>query len=159
MAYLLIILSLLVSCSSRPRIIQIDPQLRPYYDRFVIESRAHGKNASISEIIIEFADLGTNSGLDGSFLNGVCIRQGSSAPTIEINSASISGYSWQDTDDTHKEMVMFHELGHCVLFRVHTTAETNVNNQVIPVSLMAPFLLDETIYSNNREYYLSELFL
>jgi len=45
------------------------------------------------------------------------------------------------------------------LCSVNGCSKPHFVDQVIPASLMASFLLDETIYSNNREYYLSELFL
>lgn len=61
---------------------------------------------------------------------------------------------WFRLDDIGREMLMFHELGHCALAIEHdrTTAR---NGQ--PKSLMYPNLFDPYWYARYREHYLNQM--
>lgn len=64
--------------------------------------------------------------------------------------------------DSQKEMVIYHELGHCVLNLEHdagTTTFDNVKGEW-PRSIMHPMMFDEIealVYKTNRKYYIKEL--
>jgi hypothetical protein len=57
--------------------------------------------------------------------------------------------------------LMMHELGHCELFREHDTELTvlkiNGVDQVVPKSIMYPYVFPIPDYPGVREYYMSEL--
>lgn len=73
----------------------------------------------------------------------------------QFREIAISWQSWDNLADHEREMLMFHELGHCVLERKHTKKKFD-NGQ--PLSIMYPSL-SPTVdwYDYNREYYLEEL--
>lgn len=58
---------------------------------------------------------------------------------------------WVKASHTKREMIIFHELGHCVLNREHSSTTDKP-------SLMAESLISVRAYRENREYYLRELF-
>jgi hypothetical protein len=62
---------------------------------------------------------------------------------------------WTYADHVEREMVVFHELGHCALYRDHLNDEKIGGD---PVSLMNWTIFSESTYNENREYYLRELF-
>ena len=62
---------------------------------------------------------------------------------------------WDAATPTEREMVIFHELGHCVLYRKHLN---DARPDGSPVSLMRYTIYSPTTYNNNRDYYLRELF-
>lgn len=70
---------------------------------------------------------------------GYCMSNG----TIEILK------SWWNNvaTETQKEMVMFHEMGHCVLHLRHTKT-----------GLMQPSLMSDSVYNYNRKALLDQLF-
>lgn len=55
---------------------------------------------------------------------------------------------WEEADDLAKEVLMFHELGHCVLNRQHTTSRSVMTAEV-------PSDLD---YGASHAFYVHELF-
>ncbi len=65
---------------------------------------------------------------------------------------------WNEANDQQREVVVFHELGHCVLNRPHTKASiAGPNNTAVPASIMYPQVLDTDLYKKNRDYYCQEL--
>ena len=108
-----------------------------------------GKSIVITNLIVRF-----NSNLQFSNEAGVCYIN-NPIPYIEIN----TNY-WNHASDTQKEILMFHELGHCILKRQHRNDTANS----MPVSIMY-FSIDvwatsaeQTYYESNRDTYIRELF-
>lgn len=62
---------------------------------------------------------------------------------------------WDQASPMEREMVVFHELGHCALNRPHKTALDPWGRQI---SLMYPSIFNPMMYRSNREYYINELF-
>lgn len=63
---------------------------------------------------------------------------------------------WDGMDETEREMVIYHELGHCTsLNRMHD--DTRLPSG-IKKSLMHTYMFHKDIYRANREHYLKELF-
>lgn len=58
-------------------------------------------------------------------------------------------------DEKRKEMVIFHEFGHCVLDRRHCEG---ISPEGYPNSIMAKVSFDPATYYSNKKYYLQELF-
>ena len=67
---------------------------------------------------------------------------------------------WELSTRTEKTLLLYHELGHCVLkIPFHRDGEVLRDNDKIPKSIMTgKELPTEEQFSNNREYYLDELF-
>jgi hypothetical protein len=66
----------------------------------------------------------------------------------------ISNKHWEVLSNVEKEMLLFHELAHCLIGRMH--CETT--NNKIPISIMYPDIIDQKIYEANRKEYVDELF-
>lgn len=67
---------------------------------------------------------------------------------IEINEVS-----WSEFSDTEKILLLAHENFHCKFNRLHTSELY----RGLPVSLMHPVLLDETLFSMLESEYIHEL--
>lgn len=63
---------------------------------------------------------------------------------------------WESWASADKESTIFHEMGHCVLLRDHTSAL--ISGTAVPVSLMNPYIVRASTYLPRRTYYIAELF-
>lgn len=66
----------------------------------------------------------------------------------------LDSYMWSIATDLYKEMVMFHELGHCILFRLHDERMRDGR----PMSMMTRERLTQSVYLAHRNEYHRELF-
>lgn len=80
---------------------------------------------------------------------GVCIKYTNGTREILINKEA-----WNDFSDTKREILIFHELGHCSLDRSHDDSLHNNHK----TSVMHSILLDENIYNSYYDEYIIELF-
>lgn len=64
---------------------------------------------------------------------------------------------WAKLDDDQKEVLIFHELGHCVLTQGHR-AGVIPDGSGCPASIMSPYLFLGYCYKWHRDYYIHELF-
>lgn len=71
------------------------------------------------------------------------------------NHVDLSSSAWQRGSNTFREMLVYHELGHCLLGRGHKNSKLTSGQ---PESLMNSWMFDERTYLANRDYYLKELF-
>lgn len=126
-----------------------DYRFDTYLNNFLIVSAEMGHNSLYEPIIIS-----EDNSMSPSTI-AVCTY---SVPRrIRINSLY-----WNNQMRTNKfrELVSFHEFGHCLLDRSHRDGyfvEPNTN-QTIAVSMMSTFAISESTYYLFREYYLEELF-
>ena len=146
-------LVLVVGCTSDDSKINIDPSFQKYVDRFV-------EAALEREIVIDFSDTGLEVQFDDlpEESAGECSELGSfSSGSHRIR---ISTDFWQEADELAKEVLIFHELGHCELGRIH-------DNQIFSTmdwkSIMRGFPLPQKDPAVNftgirKSYYLDELF-
>lgn len=125
------------------------PELRPLYLLFEEEAAKRGLDINLTELAItgNIVELGNNSVL------GICRR----APG-EPNRVAVDIDAWLNSTPEFREVIVFHELGHCALGREHLDDDVNG----VCISLMNSGtsgceipLGDEEI----REQYLDELFL
>ena len=113
-----------------------------YLNIFIDQADQHGVALDISALIIRFHDLVST---DKEIVLGMCTFQQGSAPSIMIDPTH-----WKDLSMVGRELLLFHELGHCLLKRDHTANDV--------VSIMNPFGISVIEYSMNEEGFLSELF-
>lgn len=100
------------ACSEDPSgsSVNIDPELQPYVDRFLAEASKRGIEIDLEE-----------SGLDMKFeidistpdYAGICRYR------LGANEIGIDRERWDNSTETRKEWLIYHELGHCVLDRRH----------------------------------------
>jgi hypothetical protein len=115
-----------------------------YVDRFVEESRRSGQPVEVQDLKVVSSDA-----IDPSE-NAVCDLVAGRTPTVSVNAAR-----WAGLTELERESVLFHELGHCVLKRVHDRTRGTDGE---PQSLMYPVRVDSDVYRVHRDEYLRELF-
>lgn len=113
-----------------------------YYDLFDKEHYArHADNhSSAYNIAIDFVDEFTAPDVKERVV-ALCYHQD--------NHIEVRTRHWDTLSDTQKEIVVFHELGHCLLGRVHNESKQ---------SIMYPSILPAKLYLSDREGYLDRLF-
>jgi hypothetical protein len=123
-----------------------------YVESFVTEGEKRGKHIDVSNLTIGFNNEFMNAHIVGGCLRTRAANGGLTGGTIRIK-ADI----WKEASTEHREELIYHEMGHCVLDREHNDEETFEGR---PKSYMHPSLL----VSNNNDYesrkteYLDELF-
>lgn len=143
-------LMFLLGCNrnlEQQKIVSIDSSLQPYVNDFVDEGRSEGVTIVIDNLSVRFADD----------IPGVAIGQCSMFDhgTVGTPSIIIERAYWDSHSEIAKKVVIFHELGHCVLFREHVWGWTASN---IVASIMYYSIQYDSMYSNNWAYYMHELF-
>lgn len=111
---------------------------------FVATAHQHGMNVNLGRLNIKLVSI-----LNGTPILGVCIPEDK---TIIINESF-----WMTADNAEKEFLVFHEMGHCVLGREHSTWI----HEGMPVSIMYPMewaTQFEPYYWLNRNKLMDELF-
>ncbi len=105
----------------------IDPDLLPYIESFILEANDRDFDLSIDSlgILVQFENISDPSVI------GRCRRDENG----NNESIAVDPVYWKLATELEKEYVMYHELGHCVLNRPHTTA-SDPNN--ICLSIMEP---------------------
>ena len=161
--YLTVISFLLISCekesefnnpgdnpnsSQAENFKDIHPEMRSYFIEFENEANKRGLNfeAELNQLNTKFADIPENG------VAGQC-RWHSSQPNL----VTIDTPFWNNASQSLREWVMYHELGHCILDRGHSEAQ---NQNGLCLSIMASGTGNcQSVYnSDNKEYYLDELF-
>lgn len=124
--------------------LSIENQYQPYVTGFERESVRQNHPVHIVNLIIKTENyIGEN-------IIAQCRQNHVSTPEI-----AVSRQEWVKADEYEREMILFHEMGHCVLHRYHT-AKKDVDG--IATSIMGPYILPSTLYKNRRELYMKELF-
>jgi hypothetical protein len=138
--WLLFIFIFLVSACGR-NVYQIDPSFQPFVDSFLKDMSTNRPDLNVpANLIVQFGPTPYND-------EGECLTAPFTTPTVNI-----SQICWDNYTDLEKTVIIYHELGHCVLGRVHTS----VMNGQWPISIMNPvpmrvfgsdhFQLTETAY-------------
>lgn len=126
-----------------------DSTFSKYITKFETDAKArYGTDFSVGDIPINFGDTG-NDGYDG-----VCISYSDGTKEIIIEKDW-----WEDRGETSREMMIYHELGHCRLDRDHDdeTIETD-DHKIVKMSLMNSILPGPNHYILYKDGYLEELF-
>ena len=121
----------------------------PYFQKFETESLKAGRNTTGDNgIPISFGNPGD---ADGN--TGYCF-QGLNDFYIVVDQTQ-----WQALDEPTRTMLIAHELGHCLLHRVHD-ASTIPDSQFgkILKTIMNAGLVPADVFQNRESYYWTELF-
>jgi hypothetical protein len=129
--------------------LQVDTPFTDFVNNFEQVSAQEGQPLAITDLVVQFGDTPT--------LNetGVCEWADNTTPKITVNQRI-----WNTLNDYDKQEVVFHELGHCILKRVHQTSEIMAYNNTVSIaeSIMYPYRISGTIYRDNMTHYNNELF-
>lgn len=102
---------------------------------------------------IDATKIGFDSSLASNVL-GVCY--------INQNKIFLNPNFWfsPNTTNSKRELVLFHELGHCSLQRLHEDGEiyTIDTGMLIEQSIMNSYAIEHVQYEKNHNYYINELF-
>lgn len=152
-ALMIFCLLLLTACNRKLELskeVYIDIELAPYVTEFVADSVAVGRPVFIDNLIVKF-----QSGLGGDVLGECQDANGGTegTPNIYINSDN-----WDEQSAISKKAIMYHELGHCVLFLGHDETMININGYLIAKSIMYPWIQADNIYRDHWNSYVYELF-
>lgn len=115
-----------------------DPSFDPYVLRFENDAARFGSSIGGAE----FSGISFTDSLSSDVEAGICqlSKQGKSHVFILRS-------RWLGFPDALREMLIYHELGHCLLLQKHREN-----------SLMSPTLIRVSEYEKSREHYLAELF-
>lgn len=154
--YIIFILSLVLlsSCKNEyPRAYSVENELETYAQRFFNYAKNYGYNFDNEGLVMKFSSLDENKG-------GVCYMNRRPIQ-IEIDSVYWRELSKSYLADEHKEQLVFHEMGHGFLQRLHIN---DVLDNKDWKSIMCGDELPEGRASNinyrgmRQEYYINELF-
>lgn len=127
-----------------------NPVFSSYVSAFEQEGRVHlnDNNFTAGDVPINFGDT-KNTNYDA-----VCNTYSDSSKEILVDQNW-----WNSTNETQREIIIFHELGHCRLGRDHDNElYTNTIGETRKISVMNGTIPDSQTYQIYREGYLEELF-
>jgi len=127
----------------------VDERLYSYFETFEAEAKARGMEVDLNEVILS-ARVGA---IDGQNVAGQCHRPNNLTNDITIDESFLNG----NASALLKELVVFHELGHCYLQREH---REDAYPTGACISIMRSGLEDcrDNYNSGFRSIYLDELF-
>jgi len=119
------------------------PELLTLYDRFLNEADRFGRDSSeFREVSFYFTNMGKVHSDNGGFVVGKC--------DYDLQEVAIDRTWFKHASDVSREILVFHELGHCVM-QLHHSHELD--------SIMNPNVdYISRNYLDSRDDYLQEFF-
>ncbi|MEL6924488.1 MAG: hypothetical protein AAFO94_10615 [Bacteroidota bacterium] len=152
---LLAMLLLLISCTRENiKQILIEDDFRVYSDRFIEEAAKRGIDVDFKEtgMVIQFGET-------PNLAAGVCY--GMIEGQTSNHDILIDRGIWKQSSDGERERLIFHELGHCLLYRAHIP-DTLASGEWKSIMRGVPpegYGYRSTNYTGiRRQYYIDELF-
>ena len=128
-------LLLLAGCAVRPPA----PEFAPYLRAFEAAAARHGRPVDAGRVAVTYGVTQPETAVAS------CFRLPLVPPQVHINRRL-----WREIEPPCREIYLFHELGHCVLHRLHARGNR--------LSLMRWNTVSCADYLKRRETYLRELF-
>jgi hypothetical protein len=127
---------------------QIPDELVSYFQQFEVQAHRRGVVINLSDLGItaEFENINENRVIGTCTTNGYGLRH-----------VSIDLPFWKIADLFEREMLIFHELGHCALDRDHNNAAFS-NGICQSIMNSGEGNCRDAYNTENRPYYLDELF-
>jgi len=127
---------ILLACAPKQPI-TIDQNLVPYFEMFqnTIGVSTADVSGRMDELVLPTI--------------GVCTVDESGNKVVHIDATY-----WNASNDDAREMLVFHELGHCAMGRVHDVA---VDKYGCPLSIMYPHDFPDKCFEVNRQAYYAEM--
>lgn len=152
MRAILVLCLLLTGCNQNlipAKVFNVAPEFQQYYYYFVSSAAAQGTPLIIDNLVIRFDNL--SNGHIGECRDGDHGVRGT--PTI-----SIDRVSWDSESDLARMVTIFHEMGHCVLWRDHVATYQDDNGVYYVTSIMYPYQQVDSMFRDHWSYYLHEMF-
>ncbi len=131
----------------------VDEALWPYFERFEIEAAA--QNIEID--LIQTETTGIIEDLEEENVAGLCSYSTDRQNHIIENHITIDLAFWNRFNDNIREMIVFHELGHCVLRRDHREGQLQ-DGRCISIMRSGSEFCRDAYTPSTKAYYISELF-
>ncbi|QJW91029.1 hypothetical protein HNV11_17435 [Spirosoma taeanense] len=163
-ASLLVCLGLLVLSECQPREqpepvqYNVPAEVEPYILSFRNEAAKRSYPVSTANLIVSFGALPHTDEC------GQCQLQSGKTPRITLSTAASC---WQQLSANERECLVFHELGHCLLSRIHKTDRfpdgtyvslMNPDNTGVYATCRYPINENDCDKRPRRTYYVDELF-
>lgn len=166
---ILVILSIIISLMTYDNTPYVDNEFKPHVQNFVKKSKGKVLLKDVKNLSITFDKFDEDSEVIGYCLYIPLY------PKIVIN----QDWWYKNESKIAREALIFHEMGHCILYRGH--AEETLNNELLakfermlfnmgildkkeplrdgcPASYMHPRLLSHYCMFKHYDYYMKELF-
>lgn len=149
------------SCQKEPAFVQqveevnstksyenVDSELWSYWESFEEEAALRGVDIDLEALEL----VGIFVEIDQDHVAGSCTFSSNQPRVIRIDRTI-----WKDLPDRYREFIVFHELGHCVLFREH---DESTDRQGNCLSIMRSGVdgCRDAYNEDTRGIYLDELF-
>ncbi len=131
----------------------VDRALWPYFERF--EIAAAEQNMDID--LIQTETTGTIEDIEDENVAGLCNYATNRLGHIVENHVTIDLEFWNRFNDNVKEMIVFHELGHCVLGRDHKEGQLQ-DGRCLSIMRSGLEPCRDIYNSATKDYYIDELF-
>ena len=141
---LIIIMAMALSACAREHKLQLG-QFGGYVQAFETRGSAFGKTIQVDDLIVEFGTM------ERASEQGYCLLKENDTPIIRVNQTA-----WNGMTESERQLLLNHELGHCILGRVHKN--DLLQPAEIPASLMNSYAIDSDLYVTHKDYYDGELF-
>lgn len=138
---------------------RVPEEVEPYVQAFVREAKLRGIDLKIDDLIVEFAQP------DAIYICGMCNGVKVRQKHIILG---IQKYCWKEATPQTREGLVFHELAHCYLARLHTskkfadgTYASLMNPDNTEVYSVCQYPIDngnDCDKRSRRQYYVDELF-
>ena len=137
-----------------PTVVSIDPAFQQYVNDFVADGQSVGVDVAITNLSIQF----TND-LVAETLGECNIERDINGNVIGTPSIVIDAQDWPTESPDYRKVVLYHELGHCVLMRQHVFTGTILAGYCSATSIMYPDIQSQTnMYTENWAWYVQEMF-
>ena len=132
--------------------VYLHADFKPFVEAFRNDAARYGWQLK-DEVAELYADYGDAPGImDNLLVVGLCHRD------IGLRIIIIDPVAWEVMTPSRQELMMYHELGHCLLERDHEDTEITRDFGKQPKSVMNATLIDTWLFTSYREAYLKELF-
>lgn len=128
-------------------------ELWPYFEQFEIEAAA--QNMEID--LIQTKTTGVIEDLEEENVAGLCTYSTDRQNHIIENHVTIDLAFWNQFSDSFKEMIVFHELGHCVLGQGHREGQLE-DGRCLSIMRSGSAFCRDAYTPSTKAYYISELF-
>jgi len=130
----------------------VERALWPHFQKFEEEAMARG----LSIDLVQEGITGRIVAINENGVIGQCNYN-----SHQSNHVTVDKNFWDQASANFKEFVVFHELGHCSLFRGHLESATAVGRVNVCTSIMrsGTGACRDNYHTATREAYLDELFL
>lgn len=134
-----------------PAVYEVPDLIEPYIESFETEAEKRGIDMDITNLRVEF-----EGDLQGGTAAGLCTFASASNPTPHIRLDTTS-FNWRN-NLYHREILIFHELGHCILNRYHKDGYLPNGNIASIMRSTGDQVYGGLLNGFKRDYYLDELF-